>query len=157
MQEQETNWGHEQEQEMPAKELAEFDALVDRSFELEAEIKDYENKTLKPMKAELVKLNQRILATLKHHNKDSYSSRAGRVTKAEKFLVSFPKNPDDKLKLIASMGQETYYEMSGINYNTFNSWYKGKMEAAVEAGEADFRVPGVAEPKYSEYLMRRRG
>jgi len=153
----EQEWGHEEEGIIPAQELAEFDAIVDRSFELVNEIAEIELKSIKPLKTELHQLDQRILATLKHHNKNNYRARLGMVSKAEKFSVKFPKNPDAKLELIGYMGQEQYIEMSNINYQTFNSWYKQKLDSATEEGDLDFKVAGVEEPTYVEYLQRRKG
>jgi hypothetical protein len=155
--EQQENWGHEAESEIPVTELAEFDALVDRSFEIEKELADIKLSQIDPLSKELADCNTRILATLKHHNKGNYRSRLGMVVKAEKFSVKFPKNPDDKMSLIRHMGSETYMEMSTVNYNTFNGWYKAKMEEAADSGIMDFQVPGVEEPKYVEYLQRRKG
>jgi len=79
------------------------------------------------------------------------------VIKAEKFLASFPKELEAKMELIEYMGHESYIEMSGINYNTFNAWIKAKLEQATEDGDLDFKVPGVKEMKFSEYLQRRKG
>ena len=149
-------WGHETEKAMPVEKIEDFENIIRRAYELETEIKAAEELHVNPLKREAHDIELKILATLQHFNKKSYKTPFGMVIRAEKFSVSFPKDPAEKQKLIKYMGQENFIDMASINYNTFNSFYKDRLEAAVEEGNLDFEVPGVGKPKYVEHLQKRK-
>lgn len=149
-------WGHEGEKVMPVDSMTEFEGIIARSYELEKDIAYLTEKHITPLSKEKHELEMKILATLQHFNKKSHKTQHGTVIRVERFSVNFPKDPSDKQKLIEFMGQSDYINMSTINHQTFNSYYKGKLDEAVEAGNMEFELPGVGKPKYVEHLQKRK-
>jgi len=149
-------WGLEEEKQMPAETIKEFEDMIERAFCLDAQIQEIMKMEVDPLKVELKKLDEVILATLKKFNKTSYRGNAGMVVKTEKFSVKFPKNPDDKHVLSTFMGEDTYFDLASINFQSFNAWCKEKYAEAAEKQDLNFRIPGCETPTYVEYLSRRK-
>lgn len=149
-------WGLEEEKVMPAETIQDFEDMIEKAFSLDAQIQDIMKMQVDPLKSELKKLDEVILATLKKYDKTSYRANAGMVVKTEKFSVKFPKNPDAKGVLKQFMGDDTYFDMATINFQSFNAWCKEKYAEAAEQQNLEFRIPGCDTPTYVEYLSRRK-
>lgn len=149
-------WETGEEKPMAVETIAEFERIIDESFQLNDEIDAITKERIMPLQQRLKDLDMKILATLQVHNKTSYRSKAGMVVKTEKFSVKFPKDPANKKLVKDYMGPDKYEDMTTINYNSFNAWYKTKLEEAKELGDLTFQVPGCEPPTYVEYLQRRK-
>jgi hypothetical protein len=149
-------WEAGEEKPMAVETIAEFEQIIDESFVLKEKIEEIEKIQIGALKTRLHDLDQKILATLQHYNKTSYRAGRGMVVKTEKFSVKFPKDPEGKRLVRDFMGEDTYSDMTSINFAVFNAWYKQKLEAAKEAGDIGFQIPGCEAPTYVEYLQRRK-
>jgi len=137
--------------------VEEFDKLVARSFELKRELTALE-EAKKPLNEELYKADQRILEQLQALGVNSFRSSSGLISKTNKYSVTTPKTREDKEAFFAwlrSKGEDVYWQHVGINSLTLQSIYKQEFEAAKEAGDLGFEIPGVGSPVLMESLSRR--
>lgn len=140
--------------------IAEFEALCGAAYTLDAEIKELEQMKLKPMRAQLEELEQKILQTLNDNNLTSFKSSHGTVVKSLRYSVQTPKSHDQKKEffkwLNGKYGADVYWDYVTVNSAKLNAFYKGEMENAKEAGDFDFKIPGLSEPEAQPILSLRK-
>lgn len=81
----------------------------------------------------------------------------GTLSMQNMFSVKVPAG-DNKAEFFEYLKERGIFEdMATIHSATLNSWYKQEIDAAIEEGNADFRIPGIEEPKIVKRLGMRRG
>ena len=141
-------------------EIAAFETLIGEAYALEAEIEAYEREVLKPKKAKLAQLEGQILQTLADNELTSFKSSHGTVVRSTRYTVRTPKTIEEKTAffewLNESKGREVYWTYVSVNSQSLNSFYKAEMEAAKEANDFDFKIPGIGEPEATPVLSKRK-
>jgi hypothetical protein len=108
---------------------------------------------------ELALLEAKILTTLEQHEMSSYKSAHGTVIRSVRYSVRVPKDIEAKVeffKWLNDKGRDVYWTYTTINSQSLNSLYKAEMEAAKEAGDFDFAIPGLGAPEGQPILSRRK-
>lgn len=134
--------------------------MVEQSYELAAEIKRIEKEELTPKKEKLALLDSQILAVLEEHEMKSWKGAKGHVIRQRRYSVTTPKSIEDKQAffswLKAKHGDTVFWDKMGIHSGVLNSLYNEEMEAAKEAGDFMFEMPGVGKSSYRDTLSRRK-
>jgi hypothetical protein len=137
--------------------LTEFQELGEKLFQARKEfdeaqaIADEKSKKVEELKYKVLSIMEE--AGLENQSIAGY----GKIFVQNRFTVSFPKDPEKKGKFFEYLQNKGIFEdMVSVNSQTLNSWYKAEMEAAVEAGNADFRISGLDEPKLVKTLAMRK-
>jgi hypothetical protein len=77
-----------------------------------------------------------------------------------KYRVTVPKDTNSKRKLFGFIkdryGDDVASEFTTINHNTLNAFYKSEIEAALERGDSNFKVPGLEDPVHEVSMGFRR-
>ena len=139
--------------------VAQLQALIGQSYELDREIDEIEKKTVEPLKAKLREIDATILATLEALEMTSFKTPHGTVVRTNRFSVQVPKDIEAKsafFKWLSEKGREVYWQYVTVNSQSLNSLYKQEMEIAKEAGNLDFSLPGIGQPTFSATLSRRK-
>lgn len=139
--------------------LVDFEAMIAEAYALDDEIATIKRETLAPKQARLDELEGKILQTLTDHEMTSYRSSHGLVVKSLRYSVRVPKDAEAKAALfgwLKDKGEEVYYQYVTVNSQSLNALYKAEMEAAKEAGDFDFKLPGVGDPEATPTLSRRK-
>lgn len=138
----------------------EFNELCKKSFALQKTIAQIEREEIDPLKEELRTIDGKIIEELQSLGVNSFKSGGGTVSLVTRYSVRTPKEPEDKEALfeyLRSKGDDVYYHYVSVNSQSLQSFYKAELEQAKEAGDFDFKVPGVGEPVASVTLQRRAG
>lgn len=102
----------------------------------------------------------KLLTALKTAKKKNYAvQNVGTVTHVEKYAVRVPGDPEKKklfFNYLREQGDELYFAMATVNYNTLNSFYAAETEAAEAKGIFPFSIPGIEEPTLSESVSFRK-
>lgn len=137
--------------------LAEFEVLCAELFKRRAEVEALQ-VMVDNANAALEELKTKVMTILEKTGKDKYPVTGfGTVFVQNRFNVSMPKDPDKKgafLKFLELKGIKD--DLITVHSQTLNSWYKQEMEAAVQEGNSDFKIPGLAEPTLMKTLAMRR-
>ncbi len=139
--------------------LSDFNALVDRSFQLTQEIDHLEATTMKPLKKALADADRQILQALTDHGLKNFKSSEGLVSLVRKSSVTTPKTPEEKQAFDAwlqAKGEDWKWSYTSYNSASINALYKQEFEKAKEEGDFDFAIPGIGEPTFSEHISRRK-
>lgn len=140
--------------------MAEMDKLVQESVALWA---DYEEKKKVASAAYLLaeKKDAQIMEALKSAGKTKYFvDGVGTMSLSSKPVVRVPSSIESKkefFKYLRSISEEVLFSMTTVNSNTLNSWYKQKLDEALNAGNLGFSVPGIEQPTMRETLSFRKG
>lgn len=138
---------------MPDITVAELDELVKKVFTQKAEVEALESKVNEASK-KLTELQSSLLSCLQDLKKDNYSVKDfGEVVVQKRFSVRTPKTAEDKsmfLKYLQEKG--IFWDMVTVNSNTLNAFYRSEMEEAKKDGNLNFKVPGIGDPSYFEYI-----
>lgn len=103
-----------------------------------------------------------VLSALKACGKSKYYvDGLGTAFIASRLSFQTPKEIEQKdafFNWIAStFGDDTLKGMVTVNSQTLNAFCKREFEAALERGEADFKIPGINEPTAQETVNFRKG
>ena len=72
----------------------------------------------------------------------------GTYFRKSNFSVKVPKSEVEREAFFGYLKERGIFEnMVTVNSMTLNAWFKQEMEAAVEKGDVDFKIPGIEEPK----------
>jgi flavodoxin len=134
--------------------------------EIEVMIKDYKEQKEAVEQAEYevgklkeiqVNTEKKLLAFLNEFKKTSYKSTWGMVVKTGRWSWKTPKTEEARKNFFAYLKKKKVYDqLITVNSNTLNSFAKGELEAAKEAGDIDFEIPGLEEPNYTERVALRK-
>lgn len=100
---------------------------------------------------------KKLLAIMTEFNHTSYRSSWGMVVRSQRWSYKTPKTDDAKEAFYNYLRSKGLFDsMISVNSQTLNSFCKKEMEAAKEAGDLDFEIPGLEEPTLSENISIRR-
>lgn len=141
---------------MPQMTVTEFEDLLDKAYALKLEAQEIEEKK-KAKEKELAEKNKVILEEFLRLDKTSYVGRRCQVIKVERPTVTIPKDPDQRDAFFAFLKKRKIFEnLVTVNHQTLNAFYKTEFENAVEAGNHEFHIPGIDEPKIQQYITFRK-
>ena len=143
--ESQLDWNDAEEQKMDIVTMKEFEALCDKTFSIKEE-KDVLKKALKGVEERLVEAQQQVIAYLEQFGKTKYLANAGNVHITERRSVRLPQGEDKKAFFDFLDSKGVLFDMVHMNSRTLQSFYKEEMNAALDAGNIDFQVPGIEEP-----------
>lgn len=133
---------------------AEIDMAVNRMLELE-DVREEKKQDYKLADEAYEKQRAHVLDLLNRTGKTKYFVEGlGTVSKAVKYSVSMPKDPDEKRKVLdyfKSFGDDFYYNIVNVYYQSLNAFYNQKREE-----DPTFTIDGVGEPQRSEELRFRK-
>jgi hypothetical protein len=116
----------------------EFLQLKENIKKLEAQVSDL-NLALKPVVEEL----NEVMETMDLHR---FEGTKGKITRVKIDYVNSPATDEDKAQFFEYLRKENLFDaMASVHYQKLNSFYKDKLEQAIEAGE-ELYIPGL-EPK----------
>lgn len=133
-----------------------FEKMVDDLYNEQENLK-LEKANLKLVQAEFDKNKSKILEVLSKLGKTTHKGRICSVTKKTTLSVKVPSEMKEKLKFFDYLKQKKCFEqLVSVNSMTLNAFYKKEMELALEAGNVDFKIPGVEEGAPRETLSIRK-
>lgn len=145
--------------ETPNITVQEIEADIEQLFKLRIEHAKAD-RTAKDLKAELTEKQLLVKAKLETLEMDSYKSKAGSFSFRMKEGFRVPKDLEAK-KLFFSYLEEkgVFDELVSVNSQTLNSWVQAEIEAAEEAGNFDFQLPGLekSEARVSFTMVQAKG
>ena len=130
--------------------VEEYKAKIKRIQELEKQWEDNEQQK-KIINAELDGLRIEVMKMLKADDIKHMDTEFGRMSYYTRVNVSMPSNPEDRKLLFGFLQQEGLFdEMVSIHPGKLTSFYNTQREAALEAKDPFFNVPGITEIKETE-------
>lgn len=145
------------DEEVQSVDLATLDKMVAEMRELQ-DVYDAKKKESTEAHNKLAEKKAELVRTLQEAGKSKYFvDGLGTVSVVEKMTVRVPKDIESKRSLFnwirEAHGTEVMLDKLSIHSQTLNSFYNAEAEAALRAGHADFKMPGVEEP-VAEYNIR---
>lgn len=120
-----------------AQSLAEIKELANQAYEADQRAKEAE--------AAAKELKNKLSALMESAGVDTITADNCTVSGKIKHSVSVPKDLPSKYELFkyieANYGKEVLDEMLTINARSFSSWYDKEVEAQVQKGNVDFKLP----------------
>jgi hypothetical protein len=138
--------------------LEEFQALGVKLWEEKAKLEELEAIASKQSK-EVEALKAKVISCLEAAGLDKFAVAGfGTVFKTQRFTVTVPKDGADREAFFGYLeSQGIFRELITVNSQTLNSYWKKEFEAAVEQGNPDWKMPGIADPKHVITLGMRKG
>lgn len=135
-----------------------FQKLGEELFELRELKQKFEDETSK-VSEKLEAKKRELLTIMEKAGLDNQRiAGLGIVYTQSKFTVSMPKDPEKKKDFFNYLREKGIFEDTvTVHSNTLNSYYKTEMDNAIEAGNTDFKIPGLDEPKLVKTLNMRKG
>lgn len=150
------NFQTEPEKPLTAVTLQQLENLIQETYKLQDEADAIET-SLKEKQKILNNCKGRLLSIFQEFNKQNYRTHRGIIVRQKRFTVTHPKDPENRKAFFDWLRQKKIFEdVVTVHSQTLNSLYKAEMQAAIDAGQTDFAIPGVEEPKYVETLAMRR-
>lgn len=132
-------------------------AMLAEAAELKRSIAELEEE-VKRKKEVFSALSEKIVATLEASEVDSMRAHGFLFYIERRSSVTTPKTLEEKRELFDYLRQQNIFdEMVSVNSQTLNSLYKQLEAEALERGELEFKLPGVAEPTTYTTLKMKRG
>lgn len=99
----------------------------------------------------------RVMAIMQAFEKTSYKSTYGNVVRAKRFSYKTPKSEEERAAFFGFLKEKKLFDsMITVNSKALNSFCAKEVEAAIEAGDIDFTIPGLQEPTISETIALKR-
>lgn len=139
-------------------EISEFEKLIAESYDLDDEIERVVKEVLAPLRERVEELDSKILAQLDTEEISSYKSKRGTVTRSRHYQVKVPNSIEQKENFfgwLRDKGKEVYWKYTTVNSQALNSLHKEQMALAVEAGDIEFKIPGLEPPMMHVRLSKR--
>jgi hypothetical protein len=138
--------------------LADFQTLCAQIWEEKGKLERIEAEA-KNQSQIVESLKSKVIACMDEYDMDKFAVAGhGTLFKQNRFTVTVPKDGSEREAFFGHLRQRGIFdELITVNSQTLNSWYKREMEAALEQGNPDFTVPGIAEPKLVTTLGMRKG
>lgn len=117
-------------------------------------------KVVDTVKAQLVKMQAKMIAVLERFGRSNYSiPGAGTLIKTQRLTVTLPKTPEDKEQFFKYLrDRDIFDDIVSVNSMTLNAFYKKEFDIAAEEGRAvGFKIPGISEAKTIVTLNVRKG
>lgn len=137
--------------------VGEFEALCKEIFELRLKEEELENQ-LKAISEAATEKKHKVMAILDSMGKEKhFVGGMGTLYIQNRFTVTMPKEPVAKKAFFDHLREKGIFEdMVTVNHQSLNAYYKNELAAAAEVGNADFKIPGLAEPNLVKTLAVRR-
>lgn len=102
-------------------------------------------------------IEKRVSSLLEQIGRKSFKTAYGTMINMQKWSVRIPKDPE-KLNELREYATElgVVESLFKPNHASLNSFYKSQMEAAVESGNIDFKVPGIDDPTCTTIVQLRK-
>lgn len=150
------NFQAQKEKDLSGVTVQQLEGMIKEMYELDDQIGALEAEADKIKKVR-DNTKARVLTIFQEFNKTSYRTGRGIIVRQKRFTVAHPKDPEKKAAFYGFLKEQGVFEdMVSVHSQTLNSWYKEQMDEAIKAGNVDFAVPGVDEPKMVETLVLRR-
>ena len=137
--------------------VSDFDSLCKQLFEQKAKV-DEVGKVYDAEKEKFEDIKSKILFIMEETEKTKYHLEGyGLIYSVNKFSVKTPKTLEEKKALGKYMNERgIFWEYFSVNSATLNSFYEEEFEKAKEAGNIDWKLPGVGEPSFRTTLSIRK-
>lgn len=137
--------------------MAAFKGLCETAWEARAEV-DLLEAQLKEKQKRFGDLLAKVQSVMEATGLDKFHVAGyGLIYSVNRFTVTMPKDAASKELFFDYLKSQGAYEgMITVNYQTLNGWYKKELEAALENGVSDFKVPGITEAKYVKTLSMKK-
>lgn len=128
--------------------VKEFERLASEMLALKFKIEEMQ-KAVDRESEKLSELQEKILGAMNDLGKTEYIIEGmGKVAVDNKESVTVPKTIEDKKALFAWLEKrDMFYEFVNVNSQTLNRLYNEEMEAALQRGELEVKIDGIAPPK----------
>jgi hypothetical protein len=137
-------------------EIQEFEKIAEQIANLRSEEARLSQEK-KQITDQLELTEKQMIDMLTQENLKSYHAKAGTLSISYRSSVKTPKLPSERTAFFNYLKEKGVYDsMVSVNSMTLNSWYKKELEAAVEAGNDNFAVPGIEGVTLTETLNFRR-
>lgn len=102
----------------------------------------------------LYALQNKLLGIMQDLDKEKYFvTGLGTISRQKRFTVKTPKTEEDKKAFLAYLETKgIFWDLVTVNSNTLNSFYKQEFDIAREEKNLNFKIPGIGEPTYSEFI-----
>jgi hypothetical protein len=145
--------------EKPQITVAELEAAIEELFTLRLEHAKAD-RIAKDLKNELTEKQINVMAKLELLELDSYKGKAGSFSFRMKEGFRVPKDLETKKQFFAYLEEKGVFdELVSVNSMSLNSWAQAEIEAAHEAGNFDFTLPGLEKsaPRPSFTMVQSKG
>ncbi len=138
--------------------LSEFQGLCQKVWEEKGRLERIEAEA-KAQSQVVESLKASVIAAMEENEMEKFSVPGhGTLFKQNRFTVTVPKDGAEREAFFEYLkAKEIFDSMITVNSQTLNSWYKQEIDAELAAGNPDFAVPGIAEPKHIVTLGMRKG
>lgn len=134
--------------------VADLRAKVDKWLFYKKQIKDIQEATeiaLEPVKEALTKIESELIEIMDAMEIKKFEGSLGKITLMETDYVNQPQGEDAKQAFFTYLkDQGIFEEMVSVHYQKLNSFFKTKLEEAIEKQE-ELNIPGL-EPKTRKEL-----
>jgi hypothetical protein len=112
---------------------------------------------LKTVDQDISEIERKLLAVFEENDKEKLHIKDyGLIFTQTRTSVKVPQG-DAKDLFFKNLSFDEYHALRTVNSMTLNSWYKEKLELAVEQGEVDFKIPGLEDPTVTKTIACRKG
>lgn len=149
------NWGDEPK-DISQTTMGELHKLCESFHKIKSQI-DGVKDTLERLELEKKENEAKIINLLNEFKMPSIKNEFGNFIISNRFTVQTPKTPEEKSAFFSYLKELGIFdELISVNSQTLNGWYRQEMDAALDRGEVNFMVPGIAEPKMVQTLSLRK-
>jgi hypothetical protein len=150
------DFGLGETKEVPQTTIKDLDNMCALYSRLRLEAEEIEEK-LTAKNEELKELGTKIMNNLNEFKKPSWKCAHGNFIINNRFTVPTPKTPEEKQAFFGYLKEKGIFEdMVTVHSQTLNGYFRQEMDAALDRGEIDFKMPGIGEPKYVQTLAMRK-
>jgi len=137
-------------------ETKELDKLVEEMFAARTAYQEAD-KVKKALGEEMDRLEEKVIDALVSLDKTNWDTDSCKVVINHRTSVLVPKTPEDKTKFYSYLKDKGMFDdMITVNSNTLNAFYKEQLNQALEAGDVNFRIPGIGEAAIVKNLQVRK-
>jgi len=135
--------------------IVEFEQICEE-IQKQREECDKVKQESKRVNEKLDELEKKALAMLETNEISSYAGKVGRISMQVRETVRVPQDPESREQFFAWLKDRGLFESTiTVHSQTINSLYRREAEAAVEAGNLMFSIPGLGEPTRQQILSFR--
>lgn len=137
--------------------MGQFNELCRQTWEQRAKVDELARIASEESK-KLEELKAKVLAHCTHYELEKHHVPGfGTLSVQNRWSVKVPQG-DSKIAFFDYLKENGIFEaMATVHSQTLNSWFKEKMEEALGAGDIEFAVPGLENPKIVKTIGFRKG
>lgn len=137
--------------------LGNFDTLCRELWAKKLEC-DELDKIAKEKSKELEEIKSKVLAYMDANELERFSVKGfGNISIMNRSSVKVPTGDERQVFFNSLRERGIFDDMVTVNSATLNAWYNQELEIAIAAGNIDFKIPGIVEPKIYKTLTLRKG